>query len=215
MAEALTFLKRFFANPTRIGAVAPSSRFLARALTAPLSRRSTPATVLELGAGTGAVTRVIAGLLGEADRLDICEADPALAGMLRDRLVENGPLADLHRAGHVRLFDQIIQRVEGLARYDYVISGLPLTAFALEDVRAILDIVKRVAKPGCTFSYFEYIAIRPVLERVKLGASGAAFRELSTYLTSQIRDHQVGRDSVWVNIPPAFARHWRFEGARS
>ncbi len=211
VTESMTFLKRFFANPTRIGAVAPSSRFLAQALAGPFSRRTQPATVLELGAGTGAVTRHIAALLASDDRLDICEADPSLAALLEADVLANGPLAALHDAGHVRLFADYIQRVEGLGRYDFVISGLPLTAFALEDVRAILDLVKRVTKPGGTFSYFEYMGIRPVFATVKMGRRGRLFRTLSAYLDDQIRTHQVDRQSVWLNVPPAFARHLQFE----
>ena len=115
-------------------------------------------------------------------------------------------------AGRVRLFGQYIQHVDGLLRYDFIISGLPLTAFKLRDVKTILDILKRYSRPDCVFSYFEYIGIRPVLAAVRLGAPGKRFRMLSTYLDREIAQHQVGRQTVLLNIPPACARHLKFEG---
>jgi phospholipid N-methyltransferase len=212
LRESMSFLKEFVSRPTQVGAVAPSSRFLARALCRPLSQSSGPLKVLELGAGTGAVTAHIIPLLGDGDCFDICEANTALADHLRARfIVEAGPLAIAHREGRTRLFDRPIQEVKELLQYDFIISGLPLTAFELKDVEDILGIVKRCLKPGGTFSYFEYIAIRPLLTVTRRGRRGQRFRALSSYLTRQIRAHQIDRQAVLLNIPPAFARHFCFD----
>ena len=63
LADHLAFFKQFRETFTTTGAVAPSSRFLARAMTAPLARRDGPVRVLEIGPGTGAVTGKIVRLL--------------------------------------------------------------------------------------------------------------------------------------------------------
>src|SRR3712207_2100544 len=57
--DHLEFLRQFRRQFETTGAVAPSSRFLAAAMTGPLSRRTKPARILEVGPGTGAVTRKI------------------------------------------------------------------------------------------------------------------------------------------------------------
>lgn len=205
LQESISFLQRFLASPRQIGAVAPSSRFLARALVGPLAQHDRPVNILELGAGTGAVTRHIAPLIGPQDRLDICEADPALARHLKHHYLESGQLCEHFHAGRVRLFDQYLQEVRGMLEYDFVISGLPLNAFKLRDVKSILDVLKRQAKPGCVLSYFEYIGLRGLMRAIRAGGRNARYR--SGYLDRQIRNYQFERQSVLLNIPPAYARH--------
>ena len=209
LRESIRFLGRFLANPQQIGAVAPSSSFLARALVQPLSQHDQPVNILELGAGTGAVTRYIAPLLGADDRLDICEADQRLAANIREEYLMQGRLAEPFRAGRVRLFDQYLQKVEGLLEYDFIISGLPLNAFDLRDIKTILDLLKKHAKPGCVLSYFEYIGLRDLMAAVRLGPSRKQAQYRSAYLQRQIRTHQFERRPVLLNLPPAYARHLR------
>jgi len=114
LKESIHFFREFLAKPGKVGSVAPSSRYLARALTTPLSQNRQPVNILELGAGTGAVTRFIAPLLDGHDRLDICEANRQLAAVVRKHCLEQGPLRQPYQEGRVRLFDDYIQKVEGL-----------------------------------------------------------------------------------------------------
>src|SRR3954468_8890690 len=62
--------RRSFRNT---GALLPSSRFLARALAAPLSGPRPPWRILEVGPGTGSVTREILRRLQPGDQLDAVE----------------------------------------------------------------------------------------------------------------------------------------------
>ncbi len=205
--ESISFLKRFLASPQQIGALAPSSAGLARALVKPLSEHDRPVNILELGAGTGAVTRHIAPLVGPEDRLDICEADPALAAHLQSSCLDEGPLQDHYRQGRVRLFGQYLQSVEGLLKYDFIISGLPLNAFQLRDIKSILDTLKCQAKADCVLSYFEYIGLRDLKSAIGLGAARKKAQYRSAYLEREIGRHQFERRSVLWNFPPAYARH--------
>src|SRR3978361_1019289 len=70
-------------NFGEIGAIAPSSPSLARAMTFALDRRRSPRTVLEVGAGTGAVTAALMDRLGPDDRLDRGKSNSAFADALR------------------------------------------------------------------------------------------------------------------------------------
>ncbi|HEV2651320.1 MAG TPA: hypothetical protein VGU69_08680, partial [Rhizomicrobium sp.] len=56
--ENLQFLRRLVANPSGVSSVFPSIPALARAIAAQVDP-SIPGTVLELGPGTGAVTRAL------------------------------------------------------------------------------------------------------------------------------------------------------------
>src|SRR5438552_18664004 len=82
--EVAIFFGRWLKAPHHIGAVAPSSRFLARAMATQVDlRRLEP--VIELGGGTGSVTKALleAGL--PVDRLIVIERDVRLYKMLRRR----------------------------------------------------------------------------------------------------------------------------------
>ena len=65
-----------------VGAVAPSSPSLARAMVAPLDRYRSQRTVLKVGAGTGAVTAALIDRLAPVDRLDVVESNGSFAQAL-------------------------------------------------------------------------------------------------------------------------------------
>ncbi|HTK76950.1 MAG TPA: hypothetical protein VL371_16910, partial [Gemmataceae bacterium] len=71
-----TFLKESRRHFRATGALLPSSRFLAKTLAAPLSGARPPYRILEVGPGTGAVTRAIARRMISGDQLDAVELNP-------------------------------------------------------------------------------------------------------------------------------------------
>jgi len=211
VTEPTAFLRRYFAEPNSVGAVAPSSRWLVAALTAPVAARSGPASILEVGAGTGAVTRRLAELLGPEDRLDICEVDPTFVRMLETTILSSAPLAIGREQGRVRLLHCPLQEINTARAYDYVISGLPLTAFRSEDVQKILETIRLSLRPGGVFSYFEYVGLRRLGALLPRRRSRHRVRAVSRLLDQHIRDYQVDRRTILRNVPPAYARHWRFD----
>jgi len=104
-----------------------------------------------------------------------------------------------------------IQDLSSDKKYDFVMSGLPLTAFELRDVEDVFDVIRRCLKPGGVFSYFEYVGLRRTSRALSLGKKRARVRAVSRYLSSTIQNHEFARDTVLVNLPPAHARHLRFE----
>ncbi|UCF34883.1 MAG: methyltransferase domain-containing protein [Phycisphaerales bacterium] len=216
LSYPLQFFASYLRRPHSVGAIAPSSGALARALCEPFSVADRSARVLEIGAGTGAVTRRIGQLLGATDRLDIFEVEPAFADILEQRVLTSDCFVGAVAEGRVRLFRKPAQEIAHEDYYDYVISGLPFTSFHLTDVRAILDRIKLSLKPGGVFSYFEYVGLRRLLKTFSMGKGKRRVTEISTYMDAQIRSHQFARRVVMPNLPPALARHLRFctEGGR-
>ena len=208
--ERLRFLRSCLSGPGTVGAVAPSSRKLAQALCDPFRRCDKPATVLEIGAGTGAVTRHIGSLLGPNDELDICEIDPEFVDILENKVLSTATFAPAVRAGRVRVVCAAAQAIPHEDRYDFIISGLPLTAFSLEDVEAVLGMVRRALKPGAVFSYFEYVGLRKISRTFSMGKHRARLREVSPYLNKHIRTYEFDQQYVIGNLPPAVARHLRY-----
>src|SRR5438270_8819364 len=87
-ADCGAFFRAFRRNFHTTGAILPSSRFLARAMASDLKGPRGPARILEVGPGTGAVTREIVRLLLPGDRLDAVEINPSFVAHLRRRLDE-------------------------------------------------------------------------------------------------------------------------------
>ena len=83
--DHVEFFRQFRTQFHTTGAIAPSSRRLARAMTRHIAGPRGPARILEVGPGTGAVTRRILRLLRTEDRLDLVELNESFADLLRQR----------------------------------------------------------------------------------------------------------------------------------
>lgn len=204
------FLREYFREPNVVGALAPSSRALAAALCEPYRRYQQPATVLEVGAGTGAITRYLGTILGEEDELDICEMQPDFTNILRRDVLSSADLAPAVSQGRVRLLEAPVQELTHENRYDFIISCLPLTTFDLCEVQEVFAVLRRCLKPSGVLSYFEYMGVRRTSSAFAIGKRRKRIRSVSSFLNRNIHAHQFKRRSVFQNIPPAHARYLRF-----
>lgn len=146
------FLFRLLRNPRNIGAVAPSSAALARAMAAQIPNGGGP--VLELGPGTGAITAAILAGGIDASRLTAVEYDADFAALLRQRF----PSINVVEGD---AFDLAIT-LGPTQPYAAILSGLPLLNFAPERrARLLTEIFARLA-PGAPFIQFSYGLKPPV-----------------------------------------------------
>jgi phospholipid N-methyltransferase len=213
LSEAYLFLGEFFRRQHTTGAVLPSGRFLAAALTRYVALGEQPKRVLEVGPGTGAVTRRIASHLGPEDTLDLVELNDNFVQCLKRGLTEDPalrPVADRTRVMHCAVED--LPTSKG---YDVIVSGLPLNNFSADSVARILRKLTDLLAPGGTLSFFEYIAIRKVRSMVSGRAQRERLREISRILDGLLGDREIRRDWVWPNVPPAWVHHVRIEGPAS
>jgi phospholipid N-methyltransferase len=207
LKEHLEFFGQYRQRFQTTGAVAPSSRFLARALARPLERHAGPCRVLEVGPGTGAVTRRIARLLKPGDRLDLVELNERFADLLRRRFADD---PDFQRvADRSEIHQCPIQQFSTAAPYDYIISGLPFNNFPPELVREIFGVFFQFLAPGGVLSYFEYMYMRPLRRAVSNRAARVRLGDLETVLEEYLARHRFRRDWVFVNLPPAWVQHLR------
>jgi len=204
---AVLFARTFLKAPTCVGAILPSSRALAYTLMAPFRSRTKPAKVLEVGAGTGAVTRLFGSELRDGDELTICEMQPAFADYLRREVLAQPEFAPALRDGRVRLEVCRLEELETTERFDYVISGVPFTVLPREQVQAIVDAVRGLSRPGSVFSYFEYAVLRKLQAVTSVGPGRRRVRDVSALLDEYIRTYQFDRSVVLANMPPALVRH--------
>ena len=179
------FLRRWLANPLQMGSVVPSSPALCRRIAA-LVERQGDEVVVELGAGTGVISRALLEAGVPAERLVVVEIVPDMAEHLRGVLpgvnVIQGDAFDLARA--------LPERMHG--KVGTAICGIPLVMLPLAQQRRFVEAVESVA-PGKGFLLYTYCITSPLPYR-KLGLT--ARREAWTPL----------------NLPPASV--WRYQPER-
>ncbi|MEO3792345.1 SAM-dependent methyltransferase [Nonomuraea sp. B10E15] len=189
--DSALFLGQFLRAPSKIGAVAPSSRRLAANVCAPIPERGEP-TVVELGPGTGPFTAEIQQrLAGRGHHLAV-EVNDLMAQLLAERF----PTVDVAHADAARLGELLRER--GLRQADVVVSGLPWAAFPEETQRDLLGAVTSAMSPVAAFTTFSYVHAIPL-------SSARRFRAL---LAERFEEVVPGR-TVWRNPPPAFVFHAR------
>lgn len=148
MNDFSLFLGKFLRHGTAIASLAPSSRWLARTTVGNVAW-DRARVVVELGAGTGPITRVLVEKAPPECRLVVLERDPDFAKILRERYSDR-PNCDVVE-GDVRDLAAIMAE-RGIARADYVISGLPVPSFPKDLQRDLFRQVKQLLAPEGTFN---------------------------------------------------------------
>jgi len=203
ITETAVFLWRFAEQPESMGAVAPSSRHLAEAL----SEYVQPGTVLEprrfleVGPGTGAVTQEIVKHVGPADCLDVVELDGELAQMLREKYAGE-PRVCVH---HCSIVDW-----KPSYAYDAVVVGVPFNALPHSLVQEIWEHLKTLSKTGATTAYFSYWGLPEVKKALLSKEERRDFKKIQKYLKALYHAHGTGKKKIWPNVPPAVVRYLRF-----
>lgn len=180
-----TVLRQFLARPRQVGAVRASSPQLGKAIARAVEWPDR-GSVVEAGAGDGAVTEEL--LAHKPDRLKLMavEVNPVCAEALRRRLPEVHLVVD----DLARLPE--ICAAEELPRPQVVVATLPWSVLAREQQRAALDGVCRALPPDGQFVFFVYLHALPFWSRT---AFARAIRE---------RFRSVRRtETIWRNVPPA------------
>jgi phospholipid N-methyltransferase len=200
------FLGQFWQRYHTTGAILPSGRRLSNALCRFAAQSNgQEREILEVGPGTGPATAKLVRLLGPHDRLTIVELNEVFVDFLRGRF-ESEPdfqqVADRCQIVHDRL-----ENLPDHARYDVIVSGLPLNNFSVELVESLLASMERLLKPGGVISFFEYIAIRKAKAAVSSRQDRARLQGIADRIHRFIDSREIRRDAVLLNVPPAWVHH--------
>jgi len=149
------FFRHWLKAPLRIGSALPSGPRVARAMARQM-RLDRPGAILELGAGTGGITRGLIEAGCPVDRLLMIESERGLADHLRANFRGARVLhGDARRAGE--LLD-----ANGGREIASAISSLPIKWFPVEDQRAIVMACLRRLGPGGYFVQITNAMASPV-----------------------------------------------------
>ena len=186
-ADYWHFLTRFAHRPWIIGAIAPSSIRLARVVLNHCDF-SNARTVVELGAGSGAITGLILRRLKPGTVFIALEIDPLQAAFLRKRFP--GLVVCCESAEHL---GECLAR-HGRTAADCIVSGLPWGNMSRTVQDRIMGEVLASLEPGGKFCGFAYL-------HASWFPSSRAFRQRLVDQFSRVRISPV----IWRNLPPAFA----------
>jgi phospholipid N-methyltransferase len=213
LEECGDFFREFRRHFRTTGAILPSSRFLARALVKQLRGPRPACRILEVGPGTGSVTREIVRRMRPGDRLDAVEINLHFVRLLEQRLRDEAVFQSFR--DRVQVLHAAVQDLPGDSVYDYIVSGLPLNNFTADQVRAIFATYNRLLKPDGTLTYYEYVLARQIQTPFVGRRERRRLFRLGRLVGGYIRNYQIRRERIFINVPPATVRHLRLKPARA
>ena len=190
MNENIQFLQAFLKNPGTVGSIAPSSPELGRRMVAGI-RPDENNIVLELGVGTGAITKLLQERVPDEDSYLGIELDRDLVRSLN----RNYPDMRIIRGNALQAAD--IHERSGLGKVSSIICCLPFVSIPNEVGEKILLEIDKFMQQGCIFRTFQY-------------AHGYYFPS-----AVKLREFMRDRYGKWKrsplivkNVPPAYTLTW-------
>jgi phospholipid N-methyltransferase len=178
MQNKNTFFKAFLKNPLRTGSIIESSPVLAEKMLEKIEFQNVRC-IVELGSGSGIITKKILKKMRKDCILLCFEIEPALAEKLRN--IEDSRLIVVNDSAEKI---DIYLKKYGFQKADCIISSLPLASLPSKTSRSILKNIYAYLPSGGHYVQFQY---------------SLAHRRQIKYLFSS-----VAISFVLLNFPPAF-----------
>lgn len=191
MKRHLQFLQGFIKKPTTVGAIAPSSPDLALKMIENVQADENN-VVLEIGCGTGAITKYLQKLIPNRKSYIGIEIEKNFVDSLESEFPNlNIVCGDACNASEIIADHQ-------LGKISYIISGLPFVVLPKEVSEGILDEVDKMMEKGCLFRTFQYAHGYNLPPAKK-------FRQRLNERYGTVEKSSL----VLKNIPPAYTLTWR------
>ena len=180
----LDFARQTIKTPTSIGAIAPSSKYVANNVVS-LANLEGADTVVELGPGTGVFTEQIVSRLDSSSTFFALELNKVFVKATKARC----PQAEVYHDTAQSIRHYLNQH--NVDQCDCIISSLPWTIFNPAEQNTLLETLSSVLAPGGNFLSIVYLGART-------RRRGRHFIDsLPTYFKTVHKTK-----TVWQNIPP-------------
>lgn len=179
--ENKLFFRRWLKEPKQLGTLAPISRSLAYRAASQLSDPHRK-KVVEIGAGTGRLSRALLGFGLPAQNFITVELDQEFYKFLTETLP-----GIHHIHGDAEHLPQILPE-SWMGNVDVIYSVIPFMYLTKPHRRKILLACQKVLKPGGIIYHVTYSHVSPFADEVNLKAERIVTK--------------------WLNLPPGFV--WKF-----
>ncbi|MDJ0942577.1 MAG: methyltransferase domain-containing protein [Kiloniellales bacterium] len=163
-SPAWLFFRRFLAHPFRLASILESSSALSRLVAEQLPREPDH-YVVELGAGTGPVTRALLASGVAPERLIAVEIDPEMAAFLRHSF----PGVTVIEHDAMTLPQALPRQAQG--RIAAVVCGLPVSLLTAAQQGELVGMMRALLPPGRPFFLYTHRLTSPLPE-AELGLAG-------------------------------------------
>jgi phosphatidylethanolamine/phosphatidyl-N-methylethanolamine N-methyltransferase len=174
----ISFLKAAFKNIEQTGSIMESSPFLTEKMIESMDFEK-PLNIVELGAGTGSITKRLLRKMNGQSTLTSFEIDPELFSKLSEHKDS--------RLKEVNADASLLESHFNNQSIDYIISGLPLANIPQTKKASILKACYNVLKPGGYYIQFQY--------------------SLNDFGLLKRMFNKVDSGFTLLNLPPAFVYH--------
>lgn len=186
-----TFAMEALADFRTVGAIAPSSRYLTQAMLDPVALTKAR-TVVEVGAGTGVMTRALLKVIPRDATLLAFEINSKFSNYLQSNVTD--PRLEVIHASAEDLEQELFRR--GHERVDAVVSSLALAFMFQRQRHSFLSSLGNHLGESGVFTQFHYL-------------HGLQFNngQLRRFPLVQLLNRYFGRVErriIWRNLPPAF-----------
>src|SRR3989344_607487 len=187
LSKESIFLTEGFKNIREVGTVCSTSRFAAKAMAPEIGLHDEPKVIVELGVGTGSVTKEILKHLRPKDLYIGIEANYKFLEVCRDGLCAGDRNLSVNfEHGLAQNIREILKKY-GVKEADEIICTIPFRILPKRDTKEILQNVKKLLKKGGYFTFIRYL-LAPENKEIS--------KELSDFSV-------VDKKIIMRNIPPA------------
>ena len=179
------FINELVKNENQIGAIAPSSKYLAQKMLAKIDF-STDLNIVELGPGTGVFTSKLLKRMSPNSKLLSLELNPYFASKIRKSVQDSRFQIRCDSAENI---NTVLKQTQFL-KVDYIISSLPLAVLPIRLKLRIINECKLALGTEGGFIQFQY----------SLNAKDLLYKKFSS----------VDITFTPLNLPPAFVYHCSF-----
>jgi phosphatidylethanolamine/phosphatidyl-N-methylethanolamine N-methyltransferase len=190
-----TFVKQGVLKWEQTASIVPSSRFLVEAMVgsaAPEHKR----TIVELGPGTGVITKPLLSRMGSDAELFTIEIDEPLNNELVRQVDDRRLRAICGSAEHIQ---ELLAEAGCNRKVDAVVSSLGMSLIPSDVRERIAESVAECLAPDGVFVQFGYIHTS-----VLVMAPGRGYIPFSYRSFLERRFHEVHRRPIALNLPPAW-----------
>lgn len=192
----LNFIIEGLTKYKQIGTLLPSSPNVANQIVKLINTQQN-ITILEVGAGTGAITIPLINKLNNYKKFDICEINTGFIDRLKIKLKKCSRYKENQHK--INFINAPIQELDESNTYDVIICSLPFLNFTENEIDDVIQKFRRISKKGTILLYVECVGMRALQEKIYKKYSPDK-NDIAEYLTD--REHLLETRRVWMNCPP-------------